>query len=119
MRTDGIAATLHNLQRKMLEPVDGASLAIFRIAFGSIMLWEVWRYFSSAWIARYYIQPEFHFKYFGFDWIAPWPGAGMYWHFAALGVLAALIIVGALYRFTAALFFLGFAYVFLSIRRAT
>ena len=26
------------------EPVDGASLAIFRIAFGAILLWDVFRY---------------------------------------------------------------------------
>ena len=37
----------------------------------------------------------------------------MYWHFAALGLLAGFIMVGFLYRISAVLFFLGFSYVFL------
>ena len=101
------------LAHRLFEPVDGASLAVFRILFGAIMLWEVWRYFSNDWIARYFIEPSFHFTYFGFGWVQPWPGNGMYWHFAALGVLAACIMLGLFYRIAAPLFFLGFTYVFL------
>ena len=37
----------------------------------------------------------------------------MYWHFLGLGALAVLIIFGLFYRLAAALFFLGFTYVFL------
>ena len=43
----------------------------------------------------------------------PWPGSGMYVHFAALGVLAIMLAAGVYYRFAAGLFFLGFTYVFL------
>jgi vitamin K-dependent gamma-carboxylase len=86
---------------------------VFRISFGAIMTWEVWRYFSNDWIARYFIEPEFHFTYFGFGWVQPWPGNGMYWHFAALGVLSVCMMLGLFYRVAAPLFFLGFTYVFL------
>jgi vitamin K-dependent gamma-carboxylase len=92
-------------------PVDGSSLALFRICFGAIMLWEVWRYFSNGWIARYYIDPSFFFSYIPF--IRPWPGDWMYVHFLGLGLLAALIACGLFYRLAAWLFFLGFSYVFL------
>ena len=44
-------------------PVDNASLVFFRIAFGALMTWEVCRYFSYGWIARYWIEPQFLFKY--------------------------------------------------------
>ena len=98
---------------RLFTPVDIASLAYFRVAFGLLMMWEVWRYFSYGWIPRYYIDPIYHFTYFGFGWVQPWPGNGMYLHFAALGVLATLITVGLWYRFSMALFFLGFTYVFL------
>ena len=98
---------------RLFEPVDGASLAVFRILFGAIMIWEVWRYFSNDWIPRYFIEPTFHFTYFGFGWVQPWPGDGMYWHFVLLGVLAACIMVGLFYRIATALFFLAFTYVFL------
>jgi vitamin K-dependent gamma-carboxylase len=101
------------LAHRLFEPVDGASLAVFRILFGAIMLWEVWRYFTNDWIARYFIEPTFHFTYYGFDWVQPWPGNGMRWHFAALGVLAACIMFGLFYRIATPLFFVGFTYVFL------
>ncbi|MGE8941825.1 HTTM domain-containing protein [Leptospira interrogans] len=97
----------------LFAPIDPASAAVFRILFGLIMVWEVGRYFAYGWIARYYIAPTFFFSYPGFTWISPWPGMGMYWHFAALGVLAALITIGLFYRVAIVLFFLGFSYVFL------
>ena len=94
-------------------PVDIASIVFFRIAFGLVMVWEVIRYFDKGWIARYYIDPTFHFTYEGFAWVQPWGGDGMYIHFLLLGLLALFIAVGYFYRASAILFFLGFSYVFL------
>ena len=94
-------------------PTDVASLACFRVAFGALMAWEVYRYFSYGWIKAYYIRPSFHFKYYGFGWVNPWPGDGMYVHFYALGLLALCIMLGLWYRTATTLFFLGFTYVFL------
>lgn len=101
------------LRQRLAEPVDIAWLVVLRVLFGLIMLWEVVRYFERDWIGKYWIAPEFHFRYFGFDWVTPWPGDGMYWHFLALGLLALFIIHGLFYRAAATLFFLGFTYVFL------
>lgn len=104
---------LASLRQRLFAPVDIASLVYFRIAFGAIMLWEAIRYFQHGWIPRYWIEPTLHFTYYGFDWVRPWPGIGMYLHWAALGVLAVLIALGVGYRVSAALFFLGFTYAFL------
>lgn len=104
---------LRQLRQRLSEPVDTAWLVVVRILFGLIMLWEVVRYFDRDWIRKYWIDPEFHFRYFGFDWVTPWPGDGMYWHFLALGCLALCITLGLFYRVAATLFFLGFTYVFL------
>ena len=101
------------LGERLFAPVDIASLVAFRIAFGAIMMWEVWRYVTNGWINRYFIEPRFHFTYYGFEWVGPWPGGWMYVHFWILGVLAACILAGALYRITAILFFLGISYTFL------
>ncbi len=98
---------------RLFAPIDIASLVFFRIAFSAIMLWEVCRYYFYGWIELFYIEPAFHFTYYGFGWVRPWPGEWMYLHFLALGVLAAFIALGFLYRLSAILFFLGFAYVFL------
>ncbi len=101
------------LAAHLFAPVDASSLVFFRIAFGVIMLVEVWRFWSRNWIERYYIAPDFLFKYHGFEWVEPWPGSGMYWHFGLLAVLAVMIAAGALYRLAAILFFFAFSYVFL------
>ncbi|NEQ53091.1 MAG: HTTM domain-containing protein [Leptolyngbya sp. SIO3F4] len=97
----------------LFTPVDIASLVYFRIVFGGIMLWEVWRYFDRGWIARYWIDPILNFPFFGFEWFHPWPGQGMYIHFWGLGILAICIALGFWYRLSTVLFFFGFTYIFL------
>jgi vitamin K-dependent gamma-carboxylase len=91
-------------------PVDGASLAVLRIGFGALMLVAVGRFFAHGWIREYFLEPRFFFSYWGFSWVRPWPGAGMYLHFAALAVLAACVLVGFRTRLATLLFTLGFAY---------
>lgn len=95
------------------KPIDIAGLVFFRIAFGLILLWEVFRYFDHDWIKRYWIDPEFYFTYEGFSWVTPWSGDGMYYHFYFLGILALFITIGFLYRISTILFFLGFSFIFL------
>lgn len=94
-------------------PVDVASLAFFRIAFGLLMVWEVYRYFANGWIALHWLEPRFLFKYCGFSWVHPWPAHWLYVHWAVVGLLAFFIAAGFLYRISAALFFLSYTYFFL------
>lgn len=101
------------LQSFLFAPIDIAPLVYFRIAFGAIMMWEVGRYFSYGWIDMYYIDPDFLFSFYGFDWVKPWPGIGMYLHFAGMGTLALCIMIGLWYRTAMVLFFAAFSYVFL------
>lgn len=109
----GFSQGLQKLRIALFSPQEIAWLVFFRIAFGGIMLWEVWRYFDMDRIRRYYIEPVFHFTYYGFSWVRPWEGDGMYLHFYALGILSVCILLGLFYRVAATLFFLGFTYVFL------
>lgn len=97
----------------LFRPIDIGLVAFFRIAFGLLMLVEIGRYVYHDWIDQLYIAPKFHFSFYGFSWVQPWPGNGMYWHFAALTVLAVMITLGLFYRVAAALFFVGITYVFL------
>ncbi|WP_438026214.1 HTTM domain-containing protein [Sorangium sp. So ce233] len=91
--------------------VDAASLAVFRVGYGALIAWEVVRYALHDRIARYYIEPSFFFSFVPF--IRPWGGTGMYWHFAALFVLALLCAAGLFYRVSAALLCAALTYVFL------
>jgi len=106
-----------NLWRRLggalFEPVDISFLVFFRIIFGGIMLWETYRYFTHGWIRRYFIETTVNFSYYGFSWVKPWPGSGMYVHFLVLGLAAACVMVGFLYRFAAPVLFLAFTYSFL------
>ena len=97
----------------LFEPVDIAFLVFFRILFGGILLWEVYRYFTYGWIGRYFVEPAVNFTYYGFSWVKPWPGRGMYVHFFVLGLAAACVMVGFLYRIAAPVLFLAFTYTFL------
>ena len=104
---------IDHIKLKLFNPVDASFLVVFRIGFAVIMLWEVIRYWRHDWIDRFYIEPDFYFKYYGFEWVQPWPGDGMYYHFIALGILATFIGLGFLYRISTILFFLAFSYIFL------
>jgi hypothetical protein len=88
-----------------------APLATFRVAFGIMMLASIIRFWSNGWIAKQYIEPEFYFPYFGFEWIKTWGDPGMYILFAAMAIAALGIALGAFYRWSATIFFLSFTYV--------
>lgn len=102
-----------SLRSRAFEAVDAASLVFFRVAFGVIMLVEVSRFWRHDWIGRFYIEPDFLFKFYGFEWVVPLPGQGMYALFIGLGVAALCIALGLFFRLAAAFFLIGFTYVYL------
>jgi vitamin K-dependent gamma-carboxylase len=110
---DAKATFVERVCAALFKPVDISFLVFFRILFGGIMLWEVYRYFTYNWIRRYYVEPAVTFTYYGFGWVKPWPGSGMYVHFFLLGLAAACVMVGFLYRIATPVFFLAFTYAFL------
>lgn len=93
------------------KPVDGASAAVFRMIFGVLSFVAIMRFFWNDWIDTLYVQPEFHFKYIGFEWVQPWSATGLNIHFAVLAVLALFIAAGLFYRVSTILFLFGFLYV--------
>lgn len=95
-------------------PVDSASMVVFRIGFGSIMMWEVWRYFDHNWIKSYYTGKTLYFTYPGFSWVHPWPTLElMEAHFLLIALFGAMVALGLCYRLAATGLFLTFSYVFL------
>ncbi|NNC83771.1 MAG: HTTM domain-containing protein [Flavobacteriales bacterium] len=104
---------ISDLQKAFFRPVDIASSVVYRIWFGIIMLYEVYRYFKYDWISRYWIEPANNFTYWPFDFVKPLPGETMYYVFYLMGILSIFIIVGYRYRLSSILFFLVFSYTFL------
>lgn len=101
------------IAQRVFAPVDIAGLVYFRVIYGCIMGWNAWRYLSGGWVEMLYVTPKFHFTYYGFDWVRPWPGDGMYLHFYALLALSVCVVFGLFYRVSSLLLFLGFTYAFL------
>ena len=77
----------------------------------------VWHLLGRA-VGQVWVLPRLHFKYYGFEWVATWPGDGMYWHFAALAVLALCVAAGFYYRVSTVLLCLGFTHIFLAEKGA-
>ncbi len=111
--TPGHLTTPGRWIERLETPVDSASLAVFRIVFGLGMAIDAWRYLAYGWVDVLYIQPLLHFHYFGFEWIEPWPGGGMRWHFWAISILALLVAAGRFYHVASLLLFCAYLYVFL------
>jgi len=98
------------LRARLHEPVDGASVAAFRVIFGVLMLVATVRFVATGCIADYYEMPSHFLTYAGFAWVKPWPGIGMYVHFGVMAALAMMIIAGRHTRIASAAFGVLFAY---------
>ena len=92
------------------QPVDGRSLAVFRILFGAIMAVAMARYIASGWVDIHYVEPSFFFKYSGFEWVVVPGRAGLYTMAYGLCACAVLIAAGLFTRPALVLFTLGFGY---------
>ena len=98
---------------KKLRPFEltsSAPLATFRMFFGLMMLFSLIRFWSNGWIETLYIEPEFHFKYFGFSWVSDW-GSYTYLLFIICGLSTIFITLGLFYRYAIVIFFLSFTYI--------
>jgi hypothetical protein len=91
--------------------ISSAPLVIFRIAFGALMFISICRFILKGWVHSMYVLPKMFFPYYGFEWIKPLPEKGMYVVFGLLLLASLGIMLGALYRFSAFLFFILFTYV--------
>ncbi|MCX7547518.1 HTTM domain-containing protein [Xanthomarina sp. F1114] len=99
-----------NFKSYFQKQTDAAPLAVFRMLFGIMMLFSIVRFWANGWIETLYIQPKFHFSYFGFEWIKPL-GVYTYLIFFICGLSAVLIALGLKYRLAIIMFFLSFTYI--------
>lgn len=98
------------LKRRLSEPVSAAGLGAFRLLFGLLMCFGTARFAARGWIQELYVEPTFHFSYYGFEWLEPWPAWGLYLHFGSLFLAALSLAVGFRSRLSAALFGLLFTW---------
>ena len=85
-------------------------LVLFRILFGLQMLLSLVRFWANGWIKSTYVDPIFHFKYYGFEWIESL-GVYTYVLFFIAIISSIFITIGYKYRISIILFFLTFTYI--------
>jgi len=99
--------------QSLFKPVDGSSLAVFRMGFGMLLLVNSLGNLFTCQTCRY-IEPDVLFKYQHFEWVTPWPTESLWaLHWGVMALCALAIMVG--YRYVLALFIFtcGFTYYFL------
>ncbi len=101
---------MSRLRALLGRPVDGASLALFRILFGALMVIAASRFFLHGWIDADYRAAKVFFSYPGLTFIRPWPWPGMKIHYAVMGLAALAVALGVCYRFAIVLFCATFSY---------
>lgn len=91
--------------------VPSSSLVLYRVLFGILMLISTLRFIYLGWIEEQYILPQFHFTYYGFEFVKPYSPEFVYVLFGGLLLTSICITIGLFYRIAIILFFLLFTYV--------
>ncbi len=102
-----------DIRAVLFRRVDIASLVAFRVLFGGLMAYDVARYVAVGWVEEQYLSPTTTFGFMGFFWVKVLPPALMYAVFGMMVGAGIAIALGAFYRLSCFLFFLGHTYVFL------
>jgi len=98
------------LKYNLKQQTNAAPLAVFRILFGVLMLLSIIRFWANGWIQKLYLEPNYHFSYYGFEWVKPL-GNYTYLLFFICGLSSICITLGFKYRFAIVTFFLSFTYI--------
>src|SRR6185436_15455878 len=107
-----MTASPETFSQRLFAPVDIASIALFRVAFGLLMLWDMLQYLLGGWLESYLVTP-FLFKFPGFGWVERAAPATMKLMFVGMAIAAVLIALGLAYRAACAAFFVGHTYMLL------
>ena len=98
------------IENYLSKKTPSSNLATFRIFFGLLMFISLIRFWSKGWIKELYVEPLFHFSYYGFSWVKPL-GEYTYIIFFICILSTILITIGYKYRFSIILFFISFTFI--------
>ena len=97
-------------ERFWFRPLSIAPLLTFRIVFGLLLGAGALRFLLAGWIETLYVEPDFYFHFYGFDWVRPLGATGMYALYATIALSGLLVALGAFYRLSTWVLFLSFTY---------
>jgi len=101
--------------RTLFEPIDPSSLAVFRIMWSLIMMFECWTFIGSGMskTKMYYYSSSMHFKYYGFEWVGEIGEERMREVEVVMMMSVSAMAIGLLYRLSCLVFALCFSYLYL------
>ena len=98
------------VNKQVFGQINNAPLVIFRIIFGTLMFLSLVRFWFKGWIEEFFINPVFHFHYYGFEWVPQGNDAAIYSIFLISLFSSLGIALGLYYRANSILFFLSYSY---------
>lgn len=98
---------IHLLQ----QPASAYTLAYFRMGLGMLILMSTIRFLILGWVDLQYIQPLFHFPYFGLEFLSAPTSPMIYATFGILILSSIGVILGYRFRVMSILMFLSFTYI--------
>ena len=108
-RVSGLGTRLNSL---LFTPTDAASVAVFRIGFGLVMLLDALGHLFFVPLDAMFVEPPFMFRYYGFEWV-PLLREWIYPLYTLIGLASLGMMLGKFYRLSATVVVLGTVWVFL------
>ncbi|WP_434035397.1 HTTM domain-containing protein [Formosa sp. 4Alg 33] len=99
-----------NLNTYFLKTTSPAPLVVFRVCFGLLMCISLIIFWQKGWIESLYLEPKFHFTFYGFEWVKPF-GFYTYALFAICAISSVFVAFGFKYRISIITFFLSYTYI--------
>lgn len=94
------------------KPVPALPFRVFRLVMGLLFFFSTVRFLFLGWIEDHYIQPLFHFHYWGMQWLPVLPAVAIYLihYLMTISALGIAFGKGWWFRASAIMFFLSFTY---------
>lgn len=108
-----MSATFSKRFAFLFDRTDAINVAVFRICFGLLMLWEMIYFIRLDFVKIFLTGPQILFPYEPVSFLAPLSGPVMQLLIAAMALSCVLIMIGRLYRPAMIVLFVGFTYIFL------
>lgn len=93
-------------------PENGSALALYRIFFGFLMVYQTWYYHSSGLLAAGLVNPKLHFSYDGLGFLQPMSLPAMQFVLFLMGACSLAIAAGVFFRIACIGYTLCHAYLF-------
>ncbi len=106
-------ASIERLRHRLAAPVDAAGLVWFRVVFGLVVAWEMFRHLWRGRVATYWVEPEVLLPYWPFTFVRALPEPWMTAHVLVVMLAGLAVAVGWHFRFYAWVLFAGFTWIFL------